>query len=60
MTKRQVHFSGFYLSHKKAKNAAFYLFDTPTNPLKQTRTSSRAAITRTSWVMGSNRGAKTA
>lgn len=48
MRKCQVLFSGFYLSRKKAKNAAFYSFDAPTKPLKQTRTSSRAVITRTS------------
>lgn len=48
MRKCQVLFSGFYLSHKKAKSAGFYSIDTPTNPLKQTRPSSHAVKTRTS------------
>lgn len=31
MRKCQVLFSGFYLTHKKAKDAVFYSFDTQTN-----------------------------
>lgn len=60
MKKCWVPFSGFYLNHKDGKDTAFSSDDALANPLKQMHASSHAVITRTSWEMGSNHGAKTA